>query len=159
MLGKTVGFFQVVGHGIDKQLIDAMIIEAKRFFEKNEFQTLFFFTGRISLVLMHAIACSFDLDESYFDALLDDRPLGGAGTVSTLRLNYYPSNDNQIPAPVGVNDGQPLSCEAHCDGSILTLLYQHEVGGLQVKMKDGTWIDVPVVPYGLVINTSKCLER
>ena len=108
---------------------------------------------------MRAVARSFDLDYSYFDTLFDDRSLGGCGTVSTLRLNYYPANDNQIPASIGADDGQPLSCEAHCDGSIFTLLYQHQVGGLQVKMEDGTWIDVPVVPYGLVVNTGNCLER
>lgn len=108
---------------------------------------------------MQAVARSFNLDESYFDTLLDDRALGGAGTISTLRLNFYPQNDNQIPAAIGNDDGQPLSCEAHCDGSVLTILYQHKVGGLQVKMEDGTWLDVPVVPYGLVINTGKCLER
>jgi len=108
---------------------------------------------------MRAVARSFDLDDSYFDTLFDDRSLGGCGTVSTLRLNYYPRNDNQIPVSVGIDDGQPLSCEAHCDGSVFTLLYQHEVGGLQVKMEDGTWFDVPVVPYGLVVNTGLCLER
>ena len=108
---------------------------------------------------MRAIARSFGLDKSYFDTLLDDRSVGGCGTVSTLRLNFYPKNENEIAASIGVDDGQPLSCEAHCDGSIITLLYQDEVGGLQVKMEDGTWIDVPVVPYGLVVNTGKCLER
>ena len=115
--------------------------------------------GRVSIQLMRAIARSFDLDEFYFDSLLDDRSLGGCGTVSTFRLNYYPHNENQTPVSIGVDDGQLLSCEAHCDGSILTLLYQHEVGGLQVKMDDGTWIDVPVLPSSLVVNTGKCLER
>jgi isopenicillin N synthase-like dioxygenase len=108
---------------------------------------------------MRAVARSFDLDSSYFDTLFDDRSLGGCGTVATLRLNFYPQNENQTPVSIGVDDGQPLSCEAHCDGSVLTILYQHEVGGLQVKMEDGTWFDVPVVPYGLVVNTGKCLER
>jgi isopenicillin N synthase-like dioxygenase len=118
-----------------------------------------FCIGRISFELMRAVARSFNLDLSYFDTLLDDRSLGGCGTISTLRLNFYPLNENQIPASIGIDDGQPLSCEAHCDGAIFTLLYQHEVGGLQVKIEDGTWIDVPVVPYGLVVNTGKCLER
>lgn len=42
---------------------------------------------------------------------------------------------------------------------ILTLLYQCEVRGLQVKMKDGTWLDVPLVSYDFVMNTGRCLER
>jgi isopenicillin N synthase-like dioxygenase len=108
---------------------------------------------------MRAVARSFNLDASYFDTLLDDRPLGGAGTVSTLRFNFYPLRENLVPVSVGADNGQPLSCEEHCDGCVLTLLYQHEVAGLQVKMEDGTWLDVPAVPYGLVVNTGKCLER
>ena len=108
---------------------------------------------------MRSVARSFGLEEKYFDQLLDDRTSGGAGTVSTLRFNFYPPNTNQIPVSIAVDDGQPLSCEAHCDGSILTILYQDQVGGLQVQMEDGRWIDVPVVPYGLVVNTGKCLER
>ena len=108
---------------------------------------------------MRAVARAFDLDATYFDPLLDDRSLGGAGTVSTLRLNFYPKRNDAVPVSLGADDGHPLSCEEHCDGSILTLLYQHEIGGLQVKTPDGAWTDVPVVPYGLVVNTGKCLER
>lgn len=32
---ETVGFFQVVGHGVDEQLFDAMIAEARRFFSQS----------------------------------------------------------------------------------------------------------------------------
>ncbi len=32
---ETVGFFQVIGHGVDERLIDAMIIEARRFFSQT----------------------------------------------------------------------------------------------------------------------------
>ena len=41
----------------------------------------------------------------------------------------------------------------------MTLLYQHEAGGLQIQLEKGLWLDVPVVPYALVINTGKCLEQ
>ncbi len=108
---------------------------------------------------MHAIARAFDLDASYFDKFLDDRSSGGAGTVSTFRLNFYPQLDNLTPVTMSAHDGQPLSCEEHYDGCLLTLLYQHEVGGLQIQVENGIWIDVPVVPYALVVNTGKCLER
>ena len=32
---ETVGFFQVVGHGVKEQLIDRMVIEAHRFFDQS----------------------------------------------------------------------------------------------------------------------------
>jgi isopenicillin N synthase-like dioxygenase len=119
----------------------------------------YFFTGRISLELLHAVARAFDCDVTYFDKFLDDRSLGGAGSVSTFRLNFYPQLNNPTPVSTGVDDGEPLSCEEHYDGCLLTLLYQHEVGGLQIQLENRTWIDVPVVPYGLAVNTGKCLER
>jgi len=114
---------------------------------------------RISVELLRALARTFDLDASYFDQFLDDRSSGGAGTVSTFRLNFYPQRDDPTPVARGANDNAPLSCEEHCDGCLLTLLYQHDVGGLQIQLVNGTWADVPVVPYALVVNTGKCLER
>lgn len=108
---------------------------------------------------MRCLSRSLELDQFYFDQLLDDRSEGGCGTVSTLRFNYYPFNQNQKAVSIDVDDGQELSCESHCDGSILTILYQHQVGGLQVQMKDKTWIDVPVLPHAFLINTGKCLQR
>ena len=86
-------------------------------------------SGRVALELMRAVARGFDLDAAYFDPLLDDRSFGGAGTVSTLRLKFYPNRDNAVPVSLGTDDGEPLSCDEHCDSSILTLLYQHEIGG------------------------------
>lgn len=32
---ETVGFFQIIGHGVDERLIDTMVIEAKRFFSQS----------------------------------------------------------------------------------------------------------------------------
>jgi isopenicillin N synthase-like dioxygenase len=46
----------------------------------------------------------------------------------------------------------------HTDYGLLTLLYQDEVGGLQVKYADG-WIDVPYVPGSVVVNVGDMLER
>ena len=49
--------------------------------------------------------------------------------------------------------------EEHSDGGVLTILYQHEMDALQIKLQDGTWIDVPVMLYDIVANTHKCLQR
>jgi isopenicillin N synthase-like dioxygenase len=115
--------------------------------------------GNIGLELMRAVARAFALEPHYFDQLMDDRSLAGAGTLSTFRLNFYPTRDDPCPVSISDDDQQALSCEEHCDGSVFTILYQHEIGGLQVKMSDGHWLDVPVVPYSLVVNVGKCLER
>ncbi|CAF1045441.1 unnamed protein product [Adineta steineri] len=220
---ETVGFFQIIGHGIDKDLIDNMVNEAQRFFQQsseekqdyavhkwnrlnsNTYRGYFpsSINGkegldlcspymncehklvkkgdplhelnkwkineilikywdemwRIGIELLRAIARAFDLDVFYFDKFLDDRSTGGAGTISTFRLNFYPQIENATPVSIGVDDGEPLSCEEHCDGCLFTILYQHEIGGLQIEIENGKWMDVPVIPYAFVINTGKCLER
>ena len=108
---------------------------------------------------MRAIALAFGMEQSYFSKLLDDQSLGDAGTLSTLRFNFYPVLGNSTPVSVGADDDKPLSCEEHYDKGILTILYQYQVSGLQIKIEDETWIDVPVLPYSFVVNTGKCLER
>jgi len=47
---------------------------------------------------------------------------------------------------------------AHTDYGLLTLLYQDEVGGLEVK-HGADWIDVPCVPGSFVVNIGDMLER
>jgi isopenicillin N synthase-like dioxygenase len=32
---ETVGFFQIVGHGVDQQLVDSLVLEARRFFSQS----------------------------------------------------------------------------------------------------------------------------
>ena len=64
---------------------------------------------------------AFDLDASYFSRLLDDQPLGGAGTITTLRLSFHPQQENPRPVSVSADDQQVLSSEEHCHGSIFIL--------------------------------------
>lgn len=40
----------------------------------------------------------------------------------------------------------------------MTLLYQDEVGGLQIR-HEGNWIDAPYVPGSFVVNIGDMLER
>lgn len=113
----------------------------------------------LSTSIMRGIALAFDLDENYFENLVDDTINGGAGTLSVLRLNFYPERDDSMPKLIG-EDGQALSCETHCDNVILTILYQHQVGGLQAQLRDpNRWVNVDVIPYSFVVNTGRCLER
>lgn len=75
------------------------------------------------------------------------------GEVISLRLLYYPAQDANA-----VNAGQ-LGAGAHTDYGFLTLLFQDDVGGLQVLSKDDEWIDVPPEEGAVVVNSGDLLEQ
>ncbi|XP_058756508.1 gibberellin 2-beta-dioxygenase 8-like [Vicia villosa] len=61
---------------------------------------------------------------------------------SFIRLNRYP------PCPIS---SKVYGILPHSDTSFLTILYQDQIGGLQL-MKDGKWVDVKPNPSALVVN-------
>jgi isopenicillin N synthase-like dioxygenase len=77
-----------------------------------------------------------------------------AGHSNILNLNWYPPR-----ATLGaVADGQ-WRIGPHTDFGTLTLLdRQPGLGGLQVQLPDGTWVDAPWVPDALVVNGGDLLE-
>mmetsp|Transcript_5807 Transcript_5807/g.8129 ORF Transcript_5807/g.8129 Transcript_5807/m.8129 type:complete len:331 (-) Transcript_5807:75-1067(-) len=106
-------------------------------------------------LLLEAIATGIQIDPKYFSEKVTDN------TLSTLRLNFYPLSTNIKdfkPVAMG-DDGVPLSCEVHTDGCMLTLLYQPEVGGLQVDTGNGKWVEMEPTPGAFVVNTGLCLQR
>ena len=78
-------------------------------------------------------------------------------TLSTLRFNYYPEQDN--PVEISSQDGVALGCETHVDSGIMTILYQDKKGGLQVQNRHTLdWHDVPHDPDSFVINSGLALQ-
>eukprot|EP01128_Nolandella_sp_AFSM9_P003798 TRINITY_DN1675_c0_g1_i1.p1 TRINITY_DN1675_c0_g1~~TRINITY_DN1675_c0_g1_i1.p1 ORF type:complete len:340 (+),score=47.40 TRINITY_DN1675_c0_g1_i1:288-1307(+) len=102
--------------------------------------------------LMRGVALGLKLPENYFvDRFVFDEAL------ATLRLNYYPSSDTADMSPVEIGeDGVPLQCETHTDGSVMTILYAPKRG---LQIFDNEWLDVPSEPHTFVINTGRCLQR
>ncbi|MEJ1161626.1 isopenicillin N synthase family dioxygenase [Prosthecomicrobium sp. N25] len=95
--------------------------------------------------LHRAFATDLGLAPDFFDARID-RPL------STLRLLHYP------PQPASAGPGE-IGAGEHTDYGNITLLMTDAVGGLQVKRRDGGWIDAPPVPGAFVVNIGDCLMR
>src|SRR5271167_1059925 len=94
--------------------------------------------------LHRAFACDLGLRSDYFDHKFD-RPM------ATLRLLHY-------PVPPGGSEPR-TGAGAHTDYGNLTLLATDDVGGLEVRARDGQWIEAPVVPVAFVVNIGDCLMR
>ena len=74
-----------------------------------------------------------------------------APPATCLRLIHYPAREDDVPAGYGI---QP-----HTDYGFLTILAQDEVGGLQVRRVDGSWIDAPHRPGCFILNAGDALAR
>lgn len=75
-----------------------------------------------------------------------------ANPTTFLRLQYYPAQPDIIPEH---QYGMP----PHTDYGALTLLAQDNVGGLQVKQPNGTWLDVSPIPGAFILNTGDMMRR
>jgi isopenicillin N synthase-like dioxygenase len=75
------------------------------------------------------------------------------GENVTLRLLYYPATGVDKVAE------SQLGAGAHTDYGLLTLLFQDDVGGLEVLDNNDTWQPVDYVESAIVINSGDLLER
>jgi isopenicillin N synthase-like dioxygenase len=69
----------------------------------------------------------------------------------TTRLLYYP--------PQPASNTQQIGSGAHTDWGAVTVLAQDDAGGLEVRLNDGSWVDVPPQDGMLVINTGDLMQR
>jgi isopenicillin N synthase-like dioxygenase len=98
------------------------------------------------MIEMHRpIALDLGMEEHYFRPFLER-------ALAIQRLLYYP------PHP-GVFDGTLHGAAPHTDYGNITFLAQDDAGGLELQMRDGTWIDVPPVAGAFVCNIGDCLMR
>lgn len=88
--------------------------------------------------LMRAFALGLGLDEQRFDGWFTQPP-------SQLSMNYYP----HLPTAAESDVSNMIS---HTDEGPFTILAQGAVGGLEVKRRDGAWIQAPPTPGAFTIN-------
>ena len=66
----------------------------------------------------------------------------------------------QGPIPEAAKkDGLVLTCLEHTDSTFMTFLSTFYNPGLQVLLKDGSWVDVEVHPQCLVMNAGDALVK
>src|SRR5579862_3306987 len=86
------------------------------------------------------------LPEDFFEDKLD-------APLATLRMLHYP------PQPSARDRAPDSGAGAHTDYGDLTILATDGVAGLQVRARDGAWIDAPHIPGTFVCNIGDCLMR
>ncbi|PIA61549.1 hypothetical protein AQUCO_00300815v1 [Aquilegia coerulea] len=168
------GFFQVINHGIDKDLLQNIEKVATEFFmlpleEKQRYPMApgtvqgygqaFVFSENQKLDWCNMLALGVEPHFIRNPKLWPTNPANFSETLEmysanirglSVRMNYYP--------PCSRPD-LVLGLSPHSDGSALTVLQQAAGSsiGLQI-LKDDTWIPVQPVPNALVINIGDTLE-
>lgn len=94
------------------------------------------------LRVQRGLAMALGLAPDFFEAL-------PGHPMYHLRMIHYP--------PKHAVDGRLLGCGAHTDYGLLTLLAEDGVGGLEVRLRDGSWISATVPPGHLVVNLADML--
>lgn len=100
---------------------------------------------RLAIDLHRPIAIDLDVDADFFTSLIDPG-------LSYMRILRYP------PHP-GTFDGTQYGAAPHTDYGALTLLAQHDVGGLELQTREGQWLAVSPPQGGFICNIGDCLMR
>lgn len=96
--------------------------------------------------LMRGCALGLGLAGNYFSEH------GTADPLLLLRLFNYPTRPAPADLPVQWGVGE------HTDYGLLTMLWQDDVGGLQVRTDEG-WRDAPPLPDTFICNVGDMLDR
>jgi isopenicillin N synthase-like dioxygenase len=102
--------------------------------------------GECGSHLLRAVASSLDIDEHFFASRYTKR-------MQRTQMVYYPPQPPQ-------SDADQFGVAPHTDYGCITLLWQDQVGGLQVReIANDTWIDAPPIPGSFVVNVGDLLAR
>lgn len=112
---------------------------------KTIFSELFESLDRAGQNMLEALTGPLELEKDYFKTRVQDGN-------SILRLLHYP------PIPEGV-DPRCLRAAPHEDINFITLLPAASAAGLQLKDRDGTWLDVNGEPGTLIVDVGDMLAR
>ena len=134
---------------------DPMALGGRRFAGPNEWpkdlpgfrENLLEYTEAVDAMarlLMPSLAMSLDLPAGTFDAAF-------AESQFSFRLSHYP--------PVAEQEAGQYGIAPHTDANFMTFLAQSGVPGLQIRIDDENWLDVPYVPDSFVVNSGDMLHR
>src|SRR5262247_301328 len=93
--------------------------------------------------LLPVCAVALDLAPDAFDQAFADSQF-------SFRLSHYP------PVPAEANQ---FGIAPHTDANFMTFLAQSDIPGLQVRMPDSDWLDVPYLPGSFAVNSGDMMQR
>ncbi|KAK4361343.1 hypothetical protein RND71_020295 [Anisodus tanguticus] len=74
---------------------------------------------------------------------------------SCFRLNHYPPCPELLQALSGRN---LIGFGEHTDPQVISVARSNNTSGLQISLKDGTWLSVPPDPFSFFINVGDSLQ-
>ncbi|CAM6098473.1 unnamed protein product [Calypogeia fissa] len=104
--------------------------------------------SKVSVLLLDLMVGSLGLPKESLESLLGP-DFQNKQITSRLRINHY---------PVCGEPEKTWGFHSHTDSSIITVLHQDAVGGLQVRFKDGSWHGVRPIDGALVVNVGNFLQ-
>lgn len=99
----------------------------------------------LTIEIHRPIAVDLGVDEHFFAPAFER-------ALTIARLLYYPPHPGEF-------DGTLHGSAPHTDYGNITFLAQDDAGGLELQMRDGTWIGIEPTPDAFVCNIGDCLMR
>lgn len=96
-------------------------------------------------MILKGISVALGIEPNYFESRFTH-------PISVLRFLHYPPFEEKY-------SDEQLGAGAHTDYGCITLLYQDDSGGLQVRNRAGKWIDAPPIEGSFVINIGDMMAR
>ena len=106
----------------------------------------------LSYRLLDVLSIGLGLDKSFMKDC--HQYIGTTKCSTTLRTLYYPP----IPTDSKIKPGQ-IRLGEHSDYGSVTLLFQDDVGGLEVKVPGGDFIPVTPIPGTMLVNIGDLMQR
>ncbi|XP_060085102.1 uncharacterized protein LOC132564468 [Ylistrum balloti] len=131
--------------------------ETKNWPDVDDFEATikdFYASGQaLSLRIFDLVSLGLDLGDNKFmrncHALI-----GQKGNCTAVRSLYYPA----LPPDKDIKPNQ-VRCGEHSDYGSLTLLFQDDVGGLEVRNMHGEYIPASPIPGTVLINIGDLMQR
>ncbi|MCP6762975.1 MAG: isopenicillin N synthase family oxygenase [Fischerella sp. CENA71] len=100
---------------------------------------------QLANTILQALALGLQLPEDFFTTRHTEQN-------HTLRLLHYPPVQH-LSQPGQIRAGE------HSDYGSITLLFQDQIGGLEIQTAAGKWIAAPVIADTVIVNTGDLMQR